>query len=193
MKNMMTDSELFSQADATDYATAPMSLRYRVSTCAAIIAIVLIFLVLFIVSVNLMGTWRMIFLSASAVFAAISSVFVFLVYFIGRPGQYKISQAGVEMVWPGRNRKLPTSAFYEVFPVTDTELGHLKRKNCIRGVFGCFGWAQSQYLGNVDAYITRNEGLVFVRLKNRRPLLITPENPGKFIEQLRGCISDNAS
>jgi hypothetical protein len=193
MTEVITDSERFSQADATIYTVAPMSLRYRITTFVAILLIVVIFLVLFTVSVNITGTWRMVFLSASAAFAAISTVSVFLIWFLGRPMQFQISKAGLEMIWPGRNRKLPKAAFYEVFPVSDTELGHLKRKNCIRGIFGCFGWAQSKYLGNVDAYITKNEGFVFVRLKNRRPLLLTPINPGKFIEELCDCISDDNS
>lgn len=191
MSEVIKDSEIFSRADATIYTVAPMSLRYRFTTCIAIIVTVIVFAVLFTVSVNLShGVWRMIFLGISAAFAATASVFIFLVWFIGRPTQFQISQAGLEILWPGRNRKLPKAAFYEVFTVSDTELGHLKRKSCIRGIFGCFGWAQSEYLGNVDAYMTRNEGMVFVRLKNRRPLLLTPNSPGKFIEELRTCISD---
>jgi len=194
MKDIIIDSKKFSQSDATVYTAAPMSLHYRISTCLAIILLLLIFLVLFTVSVNLShGVWRMVLLSITAVFAAASSVFVFLVWFLGKPSQFQISKAGLEILWPGRNRKLPQPAFYEVFPVSDTELGKLRRKSCICGIFGCFGWTQSQYLGNVDAYITRKEGLVFLRLKNRRPLLLTPEQPEKFIIELAACISDGES
>jgi hypothetical protein len=128
---------------------------------------------------------------AAGLLAAGSFTLVTLVRLYSRPRCFEISSEGMRIVWPGRTRKLPRAAFGEMREVTDTELGPLHRRFGVGGLFGCFGWFTSEYMGNMDAYITRREGMVYIRLKNRRPLLLTPKDSKGFLQAL-GELTDGA-
>ncbi|MBN1554825.1 MAG: hypothetical protein JXA11_08765 [Phycisphaerae bacterium] len=176
--------------DETTFFIAPMDLAMKLST-------ILILALVGMVSVGLilLGVW--LHKSASGWLIA-PAVIVFLVGVIGvmlirvysRPRSFTISSEGMRIDWPGRSRKLPKGAFAEMRLVTGTELGSLTRRFGLRGVLGCFGWFTSEYMGNMDAYVTRNDGLVYLRLKNRRPILLTPTQPAEFLDTLKSVVEE---
>ena len=49
--------------------------------------------------------------------------------------------------------------------------------------WGGFGYLLTRQ-GKMDMYISRTDPLVVVRLRGGRPLLITPERPSLFVEQV---------
>ncbi len=129
-------------------------------------------------------------IAVAAFIAASVIVLVTLVHLYSRPKYFVISPDGMLIVWPGRSRKLPKTAFADMKLVTYTDLGPLKRRFGVGGLLGCFGWFTSEYMGNVDAYITRHSGLVYIRLKNRRPLLLTPVEAKTFLETLQAALEN---
>ena len=126
---------------------------------------------------------------AAGILAVVFGLLTILVHLYGRPRCFEISDEGMIIVWPARIRKLPRGAFTEVRPIKRIELGRMIRKFGAGGIFGQFGWFHSVYMGNLDTYITRNDGMVLIRLRNRRPLLITPENPDDFVQALQAIVN----
>ncbi len=120
-----------------------------------------------------------------AVQAIICATVVILAYIYARPQCFEITSEGLRIIWPGRTRKLPKGAFTEMRIVTRTDLGRMTRCFGAGGLFGSFGWFRSEYMGNLDAYITRHDGMVYLRLKNRHPLLLTPEKHEEFLQAIR--------
>ena len=62
------------------------------------------------------------------------------------------------------------------------ELGWVIRLWGAGGFLGGFGLFRCKRLGNLDVYASRFDGLVLIRRRNRRPLLITPERPEALVE-----------
>lgn len=158
---------------------------------------VLILLFVFLVAVGLvlLGVYVSLFSMGWMIGLAITvlilgAALMVLIRLYSRPKCFTITPEGMRIDWPGRSRKLPRGAFTEMRLVTGTELGSLTRRFGMRGLLGCFGWFTSEYMGNMDAYVTRNDGLVYIRMKNRRPLLLTPETPEVFLETLKTIVGE---
>jgi hypothetical protein len=173
----------------TTFVIAPMDGVMKLST-----ALILLLLLLLVVGLVLLGFWLpklatgWLFGLAVAV-AVLSATLVILIRLYSRPKCFTISSEGMRIIWPGRSRKLPRGAFTDMRLITSTELGSLTRRFGMRGLLGSFGWFTSEYMGNMDAYVTRNDGLVYLRLKNRRPLLLTPSEPKSFLETLQAVVN----
>lgn len=173
--------------DAEVFPIAPMDKAVKISTI-----LMIIFLALLSVALVFMGIWLpqvggWLFLLAGLV-AVGSATLVVLIRIYSRPQGFEVSPEGIRIVWPGRSRKLPKAAFAEMRLVTRTELGPLTRRFGLRGIWGCFGWFTSEYMGNMDAYVTCHDSLVYLRLKNRRPLLLTPQNAEQFLATLKDVV-----
>jgi len=54
----------------------------------------------------------------------------------------------------------------------------------VGGLWGGFGWLYTSK-GLLDFYASRTDRLVLVRLRARRPLLVTPETEERFVAALR--------
>lgn len=177
-----------SGGEETPFVIAPMDGAMKLST-----ALILALWGMLSVGLILLGVWLpqlltgwMIGLAVVAALLAVTLVVLIRLY--SRPKCFTILPEGMRIDWPGRSRKLPKGAFTEMRLVTSTELGPLTRRFGLRGLLGCFGWFTSEYMGNMDAYVTRNNGLVYLRLKNRRPLLLTPADPQAFLKTLKTVV-----
>jgi hypothetical protein len=174
--------------EETPFAIAPMDAAMRLSTI-----LILALFGLLAVGLILLGAWLPQLpmgwmIGLAVVTACLGAVFVILIYLYSRPKCFVVTPEGMRIDWPGRSRKLPKGAFTEMRLVTSTELGPLTRRFGLRGLLGCFGWFTSEYMGNMDAYVTRNDGLVYLRMKNRRPLLLTPQTPQTFLDTLKTVV-----
>lgn len=175
-------------ADAEVFPQAPPSKLYMASTGAIGLLLLLGVLGLALLAVLLSGVWTWVFGILAVVDLLVLVGGFVLVHLYSRPARYEISPEGMRIVWPGRTRKLPRGAFSEIKTVNMTDLGRMRRRFGIAGIFGMFGWFQSEYLGSVDAYVTRHTDMVYLRLVNRRPLLLTPRNAETFLETLRRTV-----
>ncbi|MBN1942812.1 MAG: hypothetical protein JW849_05900 [Phycisphaerae bacterium] len=170
------------------FPIAPMDVAMKFSTVMVLALLGVVAVGLMLVDLWLSNIETGWLIALGVVIAILSAASVGLIHLYSRPKYFAISAEGMRIVWPGRSRKLPKAAFAEMRPVTGTDLGRLTRRFGLRGVLGCFGWFTSEYMGNVDAYVTRNDGLVYLRLKNRRPLLLTPTQPKTFLDALRTVV-----
>lgn len=131
-----------------------------------------------------LGPWL-----SAGILTVIFTTLTVMINMYGRPKCFEISREGLVIIWPARTRKLPRGAFTEIRIIKRIELGRITRQFGIGGLFGQFGWYRSVYMGNIDTYITRNDGMVLIRLRNRRPILITPENPQEFVKALQAVVN----
>ncbi len=178
--NLSSDSRVFS--------IARMDKTFLLSTWLLLVMLVLLLGGAVFAGIWLGGGWRWGAWTAAVVLAVALVAVPILIRTYSRPRCFEVSKEGMRIIWPGRTRKLPKGAFAEMRIVTRTELGRMARRFGVGGVFGSFGWFSSEYMGNMDTYITRLDGLVYIRLVNRRPLLLTPEDPASFLETLKEVI-----
>jgi hypothetical protein len=110
------------------------------------------------------------------------------VWLWARPSRFEVSADGLVMVWPLRRRRIPRA---RIGAVRLVDRGDLRRelgwgaRVGVGGLWGQFGWAWTSRRGWVDTYISRLDGLVWVDLRDGRPLLITPADPEGVVRALR--------
>ena len=175
-------------SDARVFPIARMGKTFLFSTWVLLVMLAMLLVGAVFAGIGLDGGERWGAWIAAVLLAVALIATPLLVRTYSRPRCFEVSEEGMRIIWPGRTRKLPKGAFGEMRIVTRTELGRLIRRFGVGGVFGSFGWFSSEYMGNMDTYITRLDGLVYIRLVNRRPLLLTPEDPASFLEALREVI-----
>jgi MFS family permease len=183
----MTDAAPQPEADPAVqvFSVAPMDHRYRAySVLVLALAAAVVAGLIFAAAVTA-GTWRLVFIIAACVMAIAVAAVTVLVRLYSRPKHFELSDEGLRIVWPARSRKLPRNAFSEARLVTETELGRLSRCFGMTPLMGTFGWFRSEYMGSMDVYITRHLGLVYLRMANRHPLLLTPCEPETFLAALK--------
>lgn len=109
-----------------------------------------------------------------------------------RPTAFEITPATLDIVWPLRRRRVPRSdiAGAAIVQACDLrpEFGTLLRVG-VGGLWGGFGLAWSSRGRHLGLYVSRHaDGFVLVRCTGRsRSLLITPENPERFVAALRAA------
>ena len=108
-----------------------------------------------------------------------------LVYY--RPRYFEISGRGLRIVWPIRRRTYPLSS------ITGAELYDWQGFRRVYGrggrigaggFLGAFGFRPSKR-GLLSMYISRFEPVLVVTFTRARPLLISPERPTEFLDELR--------
>ncbi len=173
------EANLLEQTGATGaetglFLTAPLSLTYRRIQAAYVCVLLLALTVSVIFDVGY-GVFPLIFVGAAAVY---EGVCLFL-----RPDHFRILPDGLRIGWAFRHRLLGRQQIQGVRMVSAAESGRLGVPHNL-GVLGFFGRTRSERLGPVEAYITEKEAMVLIERRNDRPLLITPERPGVFVEIL---------
>ncbi|NBC18377.1 MAG: hypothetical protein GVY18_13790 [Bacteroidetes bacterium] len=166
------------------FPIASMDGRFRVASGVVLLLAAGALTGLYIAAMFLSGTVGLLLWIAAIVSSVGLVIGLTLIRLYARPTHFELRPEGLRIVWPARSRKLPSNAFYEIRRCTETELGRLKRCFGISPVFGAFGWFRSEYMGSMDVYITRSGGLVYLRMSNRHPLLLTPEEPEEFLRAL---------
>jgi hypothetical protein len=105
-----------------------------------------------------------------------------------RPARFEISSDALSIVWPIRRREIARASIGGVQIVTSRELraecGLLLRVG-VGGLWGGFGRLWSSKGIHLDFYVSRTKPLVLVRLRQGRHLLITPEQPERFVDALQ--------
>jgi hypothetical protein len=105
-----------------------------------------------------------------------------------RPSHFELGVDALRVVWPIRRREVPFANVETAEIVGARELrdehGWLLRIG-VGGLWGGFGRLWSSKGRHLDFYVSRTSPLVLVRLRRGRSLLITPEQPERFVEMLR--------
>ena len=110
-----------------------------------------------------------------------------LIWLWFRPGRFEIAPSQLRIVWPVRTRSLELSSVEQVEIISSRalrdELGLLLRGGA-GGLWGGFGMLWSSRGEHMDFYISRLSPLVLIRRRSGRFLLITPEQPERFVAAL---------
>ena len=167
---------------AEQFGFAPMSGVIIVSTVLCVVLGVAVPIVLAVtIPSDQSAGWPV-----AAATAAVWATFV-MVWAVGRPLEFVVSQEGLTVRWPLRRRRIPLGAIREVRRVAKADLGWTMRTCGAGGFLGGFGRFHSRRLGALDAYVANARDLVLVRLDGPRPLLITPDRADGFVAALRAA------
>ncbi|AKU96217.1 hypothetical protein AKJ09_02881 [Labilithrix luteola] len=117
-------------------------------------------------------------------------VFVALLYasvwFVFRPTYFAVGESDLRIVWPARSRVIPREAIVRARVLSHDEFRRTYGWGVrigAGGLWGGFGLLQTSQV-TFSMWISRLDPLVIVELREGRPLLLTPENPGSFVEAL---------
>ena len=104
-----------------------------------------------------------------------------------RPTRFELGPASLRIVWPIRRRDIELSSVERVEIVSARDLrpefGFLARVGA-GGLWGGFGMLWSSKGRHIDFYVSRLAPLVLIRRRTGHPLLITPEQPERFVDAL---------
>ncbi len=129
---------------------------------------------------------RLVLLGASGFVASIYLV----VWCWWRPSRFEIDARGLTLVWPLRSRTLPMREIREI-SILDRNDFRREYRYGIRvgagGLWGGFGWLMTAK-GALAMYISRTDAFVRIHCAGERPILITPEQPKRFLEELEAVV-----
>jgi hypothetical protein len=119
--------------------------------------------------------------------AAGLSAAIYLSVWLGwRPTRFEIDGEALRIVWPMRSRTIPRRDVTAVRLLPACELGREYGRGVrigVGGLWGGFGWLRTR-TATFSMWISRTDRLVLVELRAARPLLLTPENPERFVAML---------
>jgi hypothetical protein len=126
---------------------------------------------------------------ASAIVVAALVVLAYAsVWLVWRPTRFEVDARALRIVWPLRSRTIARGAVIAARIVTGpafrSEYGFGMRIGA-GGLFGGFGLLEMRTT-TFSMWISRTDRLVIVELRDARPLLVTPEDPERFVAALGG-------
>src|SRR5262249_21023833 len=110
------------------------------------------------------------------------------VWFLWRPTRFEIDRDTLRIVWPMRTRSIPRRTIATARLLAGDgfrrEYGYGMRIGA-GGLWGGFGLLKTRTT-TFSMWISRIDGLVLVTLRDARPLLVTPDDPARFVAALAG-------
>jgi hypothetical protein len=122
---------------------------------------------------------------ATSLLGTLPLAVVVFIWLVLRPWRLEVTPQGVWIHWPVRRRVLAAGEIADVRVLSRKDVGLGIRVCGAGGVFGGFGWFWSRRMGFFQAYASRNDGLVLIRLASARPLIVTPARPEEFVQAVR--------
>jgi hypothetical protein len=117
-----------------------------------------------------------------------TTAFIVLVYasvwFGFRPTRFDVDAATLRIVWPIRSREIARADVESARIVTSAEfraeygLGMRVGAGGLWGGFGLLNTSRESF----SMWISRTDSYVIVKLRNARPLLLTPTQPERFVD-----------
>ncbi|NJL82566.1 MAG: hypothetical protein HC890_05660 [Chloroflexaceae bacterium] len=113
------------------------------------------------------------------------------VWFWFRPSHFVVSHDYLEIVFPGRQRRISLESLFRVRSLTqetfNREFGWAIRIG-VGGLWGGFGWLWTSRQGLIEFYISRLDEFVLIERLGGKSLLITPENPQQFVQAIQAAL-----
>lgn len=100
-----------------------------------------------------------------------------------KPTDMTVDDQGLLIRWRLRKRLILKSDIESIERLNTRDFGWMIRIGA-GGLWGAFGMFKTSRNGMINGYFTRTEDLVLLNLKNARPLLLSPEEPGAFVSAL---------
>lgn len=111
-----------------------------------------------------------------------------LVWLCFRPTRFEVDADALRIVWPVWRRTIPRRNVLEARIVDAREIRQTQGMGMrigIGGLFGAFGLLRMRTV-TYSMWVSRTDGLVTVSLRDARPLLVTPQDPERFVALLGG-------
>lgn len=124
--------------------------------------------------------------------AIVTVLFLLLVYgsvWVGfRPSRFLLTPDQLIIRFPARQRSFPLADLGEAEILSEAnfrqEFGWAMRIGA-GGLWGGFGWLQTSKKGMLEFYTSRSDGLVWIKRQSGNDLLLTPQEPERFIQALQ--------
>ncbi len=104
-----------------------------------------------------------------------------------RPARFDVSVRGIELVFPGRRRRIAAASIEAAevvtWPTFRDQFGRAMRVG-VGGLWGGFGWLWTSK-GWVEFYISRTNRFVLIRRQGHVPLLISPDDPEAMVAEIQ--------
>ncbi|MCX6377066.1 MAG: PH domain-containing protein [Armatimonadetes bacterium] len=158
----------------TTYRPAKMDTAHTIVT--VFVFLVLGFFLVLAVSMHEKPMW-----GASALVAVVIAISWQM-----RPARYEVSDEAVRIVraWPFKSIAIPKAEIKDVRPVT---LTWKTIRTCgVGGLFGSGGWFWNKELGRFFVAMTNGHSLVLIA--NGGKYVISPENPERFVQDLKSSL-----
>jgi hypothetical protein len=115
-----------------------------------------------------------------------SVVLLLIVVGMFAPRAYQVDAYGVTVLRLGSRVYIPANTILDVQPV---KIRRVMRVCGCGGFFGAWGWFYARQFGLFRAYVTRRDRLVSLTLKDRKPVVLSPDEPDRFVEAVRAVCS----
>jgi len=112
-----------------------------------------------------------------------------LLFFVFMPIGYRLDDVNLTVLRWGPKRRIPVAQIESVGQIDASMLRHSIRVMGCGGFGGYYGLFSNKTLGRYRAYITRNDNLVLVRLKEGRPVVLSPKEPELFVKAVDTAIN----
>jgi hypothetical protein len=161
-------------SDETIFAMAPMSTGYRVSTNLFLVA-----WVAGTIACLIFAPWY-----SAIMVLGIGTLVHFIVLGFYRPVAIIITDDALVIRWMMRKRRIGLSDIEAVEPGQTHRPWGMKVVGC-NGVYGSFGFYKLWRGETRDLYLTNVDCAVVLRLKDHRPLIISPDEPEPFMQTIQ--------
>ena len=121
---------------------------------------------------------------ALPIYTTTTCVLIYLIAYAFRPVSYVITQDEIIVRRPLLNVHINRIDIASAEIIDRNKIHISMRTMGTPGIFGFSGTFYTLAYGRMTWYVTRRDRLVLIRTKNNKKILLTPDEPEKFIQQL---------
>ena len=114
-------------------------------------------------------------------YVPISLLIVSVIVYLIRPNNYSVSSDKLLIHRAIFNVEIDRNNIQTVHEIEESQLKNSIRTFGVGGFFGSFGRFWNGQLGKMTWYITRRNNFVLVETKDQKKIILTPDEPQKFV------------
>lgn len=121
--------------------------------------------------------------SASPVYTTTACLLIYLLAFVFRPVRYVVTEEELIVRRPVLSVHLKRSDIKTVALIEKDQIRGAVRTFGVGGMFGYYGNFANFSLGRMTWYATRRDTPVLVQTTNGKKIILTPDEPERFVEE----------
>ena len=119
--------------------------------------------------------------SATPIYITVGLLIIYFIVFAFRPVKYSLTAGNLIVHRLFSDVKIERSKIKSVELVDKEKLSWSVRIFGVGGFFGYFGKFANAKLGTMTWYATRKDRIVLVKMLNNKKIILTPDEPEKFV------------
>ena len=119
--------------------------------------------------------------SATPIYITVGLLIIYFIVFAFRPVKYSLTAGNLIVHRLFSDVKIERSKIKSVELVDKEKLSWSVRVFGVGGFFGYFGKFANAKLGTMTWYATRKDRIVLVKMLNNKKIILTPDEPEKFV------------